>query len=238
VSCAYQRGAAALLLIALAGCGPSYSPNTYNSNAVQQANKVDQGIVIGVRKVDITTQTGIGTVAGGAVGGIAGSQVGQGGVGNAIGALTGTVVGGIVGSTIDAKANETFGYEYIVRKPNKDLMSVTQKDEAPLEIGTHVLLIAGPQARIVRDYTVPIDTDVAEEAKKNPPPVVPPETPAAVPAAAEGATVQPVKAEQLAEPVQTLNPTPAASVAPVETKADAPVPEQPNPADAPKSTAQ
>ena len=52
--------AALLLLVPLAACGPSYSPNTYASNAAQQANKTDQGIIIGVRPVHISAA---GTVA-------------------------------------------------------------------------------------------------------------------------------------------------------------------------------
>lgn len=230
VSRALAGSAAVLLLLGLAGCGPDYSPNTYSSNAVQQANKVDQGIIIGVRRVDIAAQTGVGTVAGGAVGGIAGSQVGSGGVGNALGALTGTVVGGIVGSTIDAKATETWGYEYIVRKPNKDLMSVTQKDEVPLAIGLHVLLIAGPQARIVADYTVPIDEDVAAEAKTHPAPA-----PVVLPSA-------PVEAPPAPTPVKAEAPAAAPAAPPVEapkpdTTVEAPKPDAAAPVEAPKTDA-
>jgi outer membrane lipoprotein SlyB len=48
------------------------------------------------------------------------------------------------------------GYEYIIKKGNGDLLSVTQKDETPLAVGQHVLVIAGPQARVVADYTSPL----------------------------------------------------------------------------------
>jgi len=39
------------VLALLVGCGPDYSPNTYSTNAVQQANKVERGVVVGVRPV-------------------------------------------------------------------------------------------------------------------------------------------------------------------------------------------
>ena len=42
-----------------------------------------------------------------------------------------------------------------MRKANGDLLSVTQKDAVPLAIGQKVLVIAGNQARVVPDYTVP-----------------------------------------------------------------------------------
>lgn len=200
-----------ILATALCGCGPNYSPDTYSSNAVQQANKVDQGVIVGVRRVDISAQTGVGAATGAAAGGIAGSQASD-GVGSAIGALGGAVVGGIIGNTVDHKVNDTFGYEYIVRKPNKDLLSVTQKDEVPLAIGQHVLLIAGVQARIVADYTVPVDVDVekptasehvepaptTKAAAAEPKPKSTSETPA--PAAEEKPPAPPQGAEPAAQP--------------------------------------
>jgi outer membrane lipoprotein SlyB len=139
----------------LAGCSPTYSPDTYSSNAAQQANKVDQGIVVGVRAVLISADPTLGSATGAAAGGIAGSQVG-GGATSALGALGGSVAGGVVGNVVSHAAGDTDGFEYIVKKPNGDLLSVTQKDPAPLGIGAHVLIIEGPQARIVADYTVPI----------------------------------------------------------------------------------
>jgi hypothetical protein len=58
-------------------------------------------------------------------------------------------VGGLGGTAAEHAIKDTTGYEYIVRKANGDLLSVTQKDETPLAVGQHVLVIAGPQARIV-----------------------------------------------------------------------------------------
>jgi outer membrane lipoprotein SlyB len=144
-----------LAAIFLAGCAPSFSPDTYSANATQQANKVDQGVVVGVRAVQINVDTTLGSATGAAAGGIAGSQVG-GGAASALGALGGSVAGGVVGSVVSHAAGDTDGFEYIVRKPNGDLLSVTQRDPEPLGIGAHVLIIEGPQARIVPDYTVPI----------------------------------------------------------------------------------
>jgi outer membrane lipoprotein SlyB len=149
--------AVGIVLAALAACGPDYSPNTYSSTAVQQANKVEPGVIVGVRRIDIATAGTTGTVAGAAAGGIAGAAVPESGVGSALSALGGGLVGGLVGNTVDRKINDTFGYEYIVRETKGDMVSVTQKDEAPLAIGLHVLVIAGTQARIVVDYTVPIE---------------------------------------------------------------------------------
>jgi outer membrane lipoprotein SlyB len=156
------------LLLILAGCGPDYSPDTYSSNAVQQANKVEQGVVVGVRDVAVTAAGTTGAVTGGAAGGIAGSQVGTGPV-SAFAALGGTLVGGLTGAAVEHAAGDTNAYEYIVRKGNGDLVSVTQKDKVPLALGQKVLVIAGNQARVVPDYTVnltPSEKEKAAEAAK------------------------------------------------------------------------
>ena len=164
------------LAAAGAGCGPDYSPNTYASSAVQQANKVDLGIVIGLRPVGVAANGMVGAVAGAGAGGIAGAQVPGSAVSQAFGALGGSVIGGIVGTTVEHATADTNAYEDIVRKPNGDLLSVTQRDEVPLAIGQKVLLIAGNQARIVPDYTVTTDT----QARATP-------SPPAQPAAAQPA---------------------------------------------------
>jgi outer membrane lipoprotein SlyB len=145
------------LAATLSACGPSYSPDTYSTNAAQQANKVESGVIAGVRPVQISAQGTVGGVAGAAAGGIAGSQVGTGPT-SAFTAIGGSLVGGIAGVATEHIIGDTNGFEYIVRKANGDMVSVAQKDAKPLRIGQNVLVIAGPQARIVADYTTPSDT--------------------------------------------------------------------------------
>ena len=151
-------GFCTLLTIALTGCAPDYSPNTYSGSALQQANKVDTGIVIGYREVKISDDGTIGAVTGGAAGGILGAEVGSPAVPTALAALSGTVVGGVVGSTIQHASGDTTGWEYIVREPKGDLISVTQREPAPIAIGQKVLVIEGKQARIVSDYVTTYET--------------------------------------------------------------------------------
>ena len=227
------------LTISLTGCGPSFSPDTYASAAAQLANKVDQGVIVGVRVIGISADASLGTATGAAAGGIAGSQVGE-GAGGALGALGGSVAGGIVGNAVAHAAGDTEGYEYIVRKPNGDLLSVTQKDTQPIEIGTHVLVIEGPQARIVVDYTVPVDaaqSRPADSAKTAAQPALPPaelskNSPAATVSSASAASAQ-----------VTATPLPAPPVLPPPADVGGdkkPVPEgstAPKPVDAPAASA-
>ena len=150
-----MRNLALLVLALLPGCTPSYSPDTYASTAVQQANKVEQGVVAGVRPVTVSGTSTTGAVTGAAAGGIGGTQVTASGVGTALSTLGGTLVGGLIGAGVERTTSDRPAFEYIVRKSNGELVSVTQSDVAPLAIGQKVLVIAGPQARIVPDYTVP-----------------------------------------------------------------------------------
>jgi outer membrane lipoprotein SlyB len=207
-----------LVLAGMSGCGPTYSPDTYASNAAQQANKVEQGVVVGVRNVAVSAAGTVGTVTGAAAGGIAGSQAVAGPV-SAFTALGGSLVGGIAGSTVEHITADTEAFEYIVRKPNGDLVSVTQKDKTPLALGQNVLVIAGTQARVVPDYTVPplVASAKAGDTQK---PTVPAEAKPADPKPADASSGTPPPAAQAsgsampaAEPASVAAPSTATTLA-------------------------
>lgn len=189
---ATRRIAACFLLLpavpALTGCGRSYSPDTYANTAVQQANKAEQGTITGVRRVRVAADGTAGAVTGGAAGGIVGSQAPGGTLSTALGAVGGTLVGGLVGSAAEKATGQTDAFEYIIRKENGELLSVTQRDTVPLFIGQKVLVIQGSQARVLPDYTVPSDADQpiprpsAQQVAPSPPPVSATPLPAPPPA--------------------------------------------------------
>jgi outer membrane lipoprotein SlyB len=159
-------GLLAVSFVALGGCSRDYSPNTYSSNATQQANKVTQGVIVGVREVKISADGTVGAVSGAAAGGVLGSQAGGGGVTTALGAVGGTMIGGLIGTAVEHGADDTKGFEYIVRQSNGDLVSVTQKEDTALSVGQKVLVIAGNQARIVADYSVPGESPAQAAARE------------------------------------------------------------------------
>ncbi len=177
-----------ITVFVVAACSPDISPDKYSMGAVQQANEVERGIIVGVRQIGVSADTAAGTTVGAAAGGITGSQTGS-GVGAALGALGGSVVGGIAGATTEHGVADTTAYEYVVQEAKDKLVSVTQKDDKPLPIGQKVLVIAGKQARIVPDYTVDIQTPAtAPPSAADGPPInlMPP-----VSLATPGATVVP-----------------------------------------------
>lgn len=160
-------------VFAVTGCAPSYSPNVYSGAAVQQADKVESGTVIGFRQVEIQSDGTVGAVAGGAAGGVLGSQAGVGDVTHALGAVGGALAGGLVGTAVEHTTGDTTGWEYIVRESSKgDLISVTQRQDKPLAVGQKVLVIYGKQARIIPDYTTasappPTPTPAPSASKAN-----------------------------------------------------------------------
>ena len=226
-----KYGLAFVTLAALAGCAPDYSPNTYSAGAVQQANKADPGVVVGFRQVSISAAGTVGAVTGGAAGGILGSQAGPTSAASALGAVGGGVVGSLLGTGIEHATADTIGWEYIVQKPNGDLLSVTQREPVPIPLGQKVLVIAGNQARIIPDYRVitelpspakdkekdkPEEKAKAEE-KAKPAAAEPPAEPAAAaasPAPASPAPTPPaIAATPLPPPDATGAPTPLAPAA-------------------------
>ncbi|MFC5355735.1 hypothetical protein [Azospirillum himalayense] len=229
--------AAALVAGILAGCTPNYSPNTYAASATQQANKVERAVVIGFRQVKISTNGTVGAVTGGAAGGVLGSQSGTFGINAALGAVGGTAIGGLIGTSIEHVTGDTTGWEYIVRKPDGELLSVTQREEKPIEIGQKVLVIAGSQARIVADYSTdpepaPTLKEAAKDAQKDAKPAetietkeLPAPPPAEVPAEA------PVEAPAASTP-DSGGPAPI-RLTPPATPAPEPVPAAEAPADKP-----
>lgn len=171
-----------LVVLALAGCAERFSADEYNRRAVQQANPVEQGVVLGSRRVAIAADGSSGATAGAAAGGAVGGAAGAGGVSAALGAVGGALLGGIIGTTAERATANTDAIEYVVRQQNGSLVSVTQRDLDPLPNGTRVLVIKGQQARIVPDYTRPAEPQAPDASPAlSGPPATPPAAPSAAP---------------------------------------------------------
>jgi outer membrane lipoprotein SlyB len=199
-----------LLLGGLSACGPDYSPDTYSGRAMQQANKVEQGTIVGIRPVQIAADGTTGAAAGAAAGGVVGTRVGGGDITSAFGGIGGGLLGGLLGSAAEQAAGTTNGFEYIVRKGNNELVSVAQKDQTPLALGQKVLVIAGNQARIVPDYTsAPEDPAAAAESRNH--------------------ATQPTHTPPAGGTVQGAGPLPAPQIESLPPPAEAPAPSTPAP---------
>jgi outer membrane lipoprotein SlyB len=146
-------------------------------------------------------------VTGGAAGGVLGAQVPGSNVVTALGTVGGALVGSLAGAGIEHATGDTTGWEYIVRKPNGELLSLTQREPTPLPLGQRVLVITGNQARIIPDYSTPPPPEPEKSAEKRPEAEKKPEgakTPAEAAPATPAATGSPTP----------LTPPPAPSSAP------------------------
>jgi outer membrane lipoprotein SlyB len=134
--------AAFTALALLAGCASSKRGDVYSRAETQREQTVRLATVESVRPVQIEgTRTPIGTVAGGALGGIAGSTIGQ-GRGSSAAAVLGAVGGGLAGAAIEEGATRKQGVEITVRLENGELRAIVQEETDKFVAGQKVRLIS------------------------------------------------------------------------------------------------
>ena len=132
----------------MAGCAsPGLGGGNYTRSQVRGEQTVRLGVVENVRDVIIDSRdTGTGTVAGAAIGGLAGSTVGGGYKANAVGAIAGAVVGGIIGNSVEKNANDRHGVEVTVRLEGGKLIAITQEKDEEFRVGDRVRILSGQGA--------------------------------------------------------------------------------------------
>lgn len=131
-------------LALLGGCASSKSGDVYTRDQARQEQTVRMGVVESVRGVQLEgTKSPVGTIAGAAVGGIAGSTIGH-GKGSAVAAVIGAVAGGLAGSAIEEGATRSEAMEITVKLDNGQLISIVQAGD-PLEFraGDRVRVLSG-----------------------------------------------------------------------------------------------
>jgi outer membrane lipoprotein SlyB len=125
----------------LAGCVSSKSGDVYSRDEALREQSVRRATVESVRPVSMQgTRTGVGAVAGGAVGGIAGSSVGTGKTSN-VAAVVGALGGGVAGQALEEGATRKSGIEITVRLENGELRAVVQEDKERFVAGQKVRLL-------------------------------------------------------------------------------------------------
>ena len=137
----------------VAGCAsPGVGGGDYSRGQVRGEQSVRLGVVEGVRDVIIdANNSGTGTLAGAALGGIAGSTVGGGGRANAAGAIAGAVVGGLIGNSIEKNNNDRQGVEVTIRLEGGRIIAVTQGKDEDFRVGDRVKILSGQGAtRVTR----------------------------------------------------------------------------------------
>jgi outer membrane lipoprotein SlyB len=114
----------------LSGCASNLSGSSYSRADARAVQNVRMGTIESLRPVQIEgTKTPIGTLAGAAVGGIAGNSIG-GGRGKAITTILGGVAGGAAGSAVEEGITRTQGVEIVVREDDGGTRAYVQAVDA------------------------------------------------------------------------------------------------------------
>lgn len=141
---------ASFLAFFLLGCAnQTQTGNAYTASQSRQAQTIQRGKVISVKDVEVTPQqTGIGALAGGALGGVAGSNNGRAGSNqSAASSIVGMVIGGVAGSMIDKKINTLKGQEISILLTSGTEIAIVQEideKEGPYIVGEQVRVLTNP----------------------------------------------------------------------------------------------
>ena len=139
-----KNGVVLLAAAILAGaCAYPAGTHDYHGYQVMGEQSVRFGVVDSVRPVRLHAgDSGVGTVGGAALGGLAGSTVG-GGTGQVAGAIGGAILGGIIGSNVERSANDRPGVEVTVQLDSGQYISVVQESDEAFRPGDRVRVLSG-----------------------------------------------------------------------------------------------
>lgn len=111
----------------LGGCVSGLQGTTYSRNEARQVQEVARGTIASVTPVVIEgRQSGVGQLPGAIVGGVAGSQIGD-GAGQRIFTVLGAVGGAILGSQIEEQATRAQGLELTIDMDSGRTLSIVQE---------------------------------------------------------------------------------------------------------------
>lgn len=129
----------------MAGCAnQSASSSVYSYGQAQREQIVRLGTVVGVRPVTIQKDetSGVGSIAGAAMGGVAASTIG-GGRGSVLASIGGALLGGLVGNAVENRMGKSQGLEITVQLDNGETRVVAQESDVPLSVGQRVRMLSG-----------------------------------------------------------------------------------------------
>jgi outer membrane lipoprotein SlyB len=127
--------------VLFAGCVSQKTGDVYTRDEALREQSVRRATVESVRPVKIEgTRSGVGAVAGGAVGGIAGSTVGTGKT-SSVAAVAGALGGGLAGQALEEGVTRKNGVEITVRLDNGEMRAIVQDDTDKFFTGQKVRLL-------------------------------------------------------------------------------------------------
>jgi len=132
-----------MILVGGTGCASSRSGEVYTRDQARQVQTVQLGTVEFVKEVPIEgSKSGLGTAAGGLIGGVAGSLIGD-GKGSTLAALGGAVAGAVVGTASEEKLTMLSGLEITIKLDSGTVIAVVQEDDVSFVVGDRVRVLSG-----------------------------------------------------------------------------------------------
>lgn len=134
-----------LTALLLTACANPSSQSNYSFSDIGRASNTVEGTILKSRLVAITGENrGNGMLAGGALGAVGASNVGN-GTGNGLAVVGAAIVGAIVGNVVEQGLADSQGVEYTVRT-GKKIITIVQnqaKDDTVFKKGDKVLVQSG-----------------------------------------------------------------------------------------------
>ena len=137
---------------ALVGCQTPSNPEVVSRYDAQRMSSVQDATVLSTRPVTLQGRdSGVGTVGGAVIGGIAGSNVGGPRTGGIVG-IVGAIAGGLIGNAVERDATQQQAVEILVQLKNGDRRSVIQGvGSEAFAVGDPVIMITtGSRTRVMR----------------------------------------------------------------------------------------
>ena len=146
-----------VLVASIAALGALGACQTANPDAVsrydaQRMSSVQDATVLSIRPVTLQGRdSGVGTVGGAVIGGIAGSNVGGPRTGGIVG-IVGAIAGGLIGNAVERDATQQQGLEILLQLKNGDRRQVVQGvGTDTFAAGDPVILVTtGGRTRVMR----------------------------------------------------------------------------------------
>ena len=143
---------ASIAALGTLGACQTANPDAVNRYDAQRMSSVQDATVLSIRPVTLKgSDTGVGTVGGAVIGGIAGSNVGGPRTGGIVG-IVGAIAGGLIGNAIERDATQQQAVEILVQLKNGDRRAVIQGvGSETFAAGDPVIMITtGGRTRVMR----------------------------------------------------------------------------------------
>lgn len=140
------------LALTLTGCLSSDSANVYRRGEMRSAANIYIGTIESIREVRMEDSTGIGTVAGAAIGAIAAGRNIGGGSGRYVSGILGGIAGSLVGDKLERTLTGKRAYEITVKLQSGKLISIVQETDISFRVGDTVRVVDDGRTSRVTPY--------------------------------------------------------------------------------------